>query len=124
MPIGYVAILLALVASMGGFIFGYDTGQISDVLVMDDFKRRFATCTVPGDVGSCKFTTVRSGLIVSLLSVGTLVGALAGAPLVYLRCFHVLLLNCEYRIALPICLDGDTLWLWNVYYLLLALPSR
>ncbi|KAF8225461.1 hypothetical protein L208DRAFT_1425435 [Tricholoma matsutake] len=79
-PIGYVAILLALVASMGGFIFGYDTGQISDVLVMDDFKRRFATCTVPGDVGSCKFTTVRSGLIVSLLSVGTLVGALAGAP--------------------------------------------
>jgi hypothetical protein len=68
---------------MGGFIFGYDTGQISDILVMDDFKRRFATCAVPGVLTTCKFSTVRSGLIVSLLSVGTLVGALAGAPFVF-----------------------------------------
>jgi MFS transporter, SP family, sugar:H+ symporter len=44
-PIGYIAIMLALVASMGGFIFGYDTGQISDILLMDDFLTRFATCS-------------------------------------------------------------------------------
>jgi MFS transporter, SP family, sugar:H+ symporter len=72
--------MLALVASMGGFIFGYDTGQISDMLIMDDFKLRFATCTTPGDASSCQFSTVRSGLIVALLSIGTLFGALMGAP--------------------------------------------
>ncbi|KAF9484553.1 general substrate transporter [Pholiota conissans] len=79
MPIGGTAIMLALVASMGGFIFGYDTGQISDILIMNDFKLRFATCTNPSDVSTCAFSTVRAGLIVSLLSIGTLAGALMGA---------------------------------------------
>lgn len=79
MPIGGVAIMLALVASMGGFIFGYDTGQISDILIMEDFKLRFATCSNLSDASTCSFSTVRAGLIVSLLSIGTLFGALAGA---------------------------------------------
>jgi SP family sugar:H+ symporter-like MFS transporter len=69
---------------MGGFIFGYDTGQISDILLMDDFKLRFANNCGTGsgitDAGSCVFSDVRSGLIVSLLSIGTLLGALMGAP--------------------------------------------
>ena len=72
--------MLAIVASMGGFIFGYDTGQISDMLLMDDFLLRFAQCGTPGDVSTCHFSNVRSGLIVGLLSIGTLVGALLGAP--------------------------------------------
>ena len=80
LPVGFTAIMLALLASMGGFIFGYDTGQISDILLMRDFKLRFAHCTTPGDVNSCSFTNVRSGLIVALLSIGTLIGALIGAP--------------------------------------------
>lgn len=80
MPIGAVAIILALVTSMGGFMFGYDTTQISEILVMDDFKLRFATCSNPTDPNTCEFTTVRAGLIVSLLSIGTLAGALLGAP--------------------------------------------
>ncbi|KAH9884210.1 general substrate transporter [Cubamyces lactineus] len=80
LPIGWISIMLAVLASMGGFIFGYDTGQISDILLMPDFLLRFATCQTPGDAGSCSFSTVREGLIVSLLSIGTLVGALIGAP--------------------------------------------
>ncbi|KII90366.1 hypothetical protein PLICRDRAFT_52109 [Plicaturopsis crispa FD-325 SS-3] len=79
-PIGWTAIMLALVASMGGFIFGYDTGQISDILLMDDFLQRFATCSSPDDASQCSFSVVREGLIVSLLSIGTLAGALIGAP--------------------------------------------
>jgi hypothetical protein len=46
---------------------------------MDDFKLRFATCTVPGDAASCTFSNVRSGLIVGMLSIGTLFGSLIGA---------------------------------------------
>lgn len=57
----------------------YDTGQIADFLVMDDFKLRFAQCGVPGDVATCAFSTVRSGLIVAMLSIGTLIGSLIGA---------------------------------------------
>ncbi|KAF8905375.1 general substrate transporter [Mucidula mucida] len=79
-PIGVVAIMLATVASMGGFIFGYDTGQISDILLMDDFLTRFGQCTVEGDASTCHFSNVRSGLIVAMLSIGTLIGALCGAP--------------------------------------------
>ncbi|KAI0667534.1 general substrate transporter [Trametes maxima] len=80
LPIGWMAIMLAVLASMGGFIFGYDTGQISDILLMEDFKLRFAQCGTPGVVDTCKFSTVREGLIVALLSIGTLIGALFGAP--------------------------------------------
>ncbi|EGN97272.1 hypothetical protein SERLA73DRAFT_183939 [Serpula lacrymans var. lacrymans S7.3] len=80
LPIGAVAIMLALLASMGGFIFGYDTGQISDIVLMPDFLVRFGSCGTPGVASTCSFSDVREGLIVALLSIGTLVGALAGAP--------------------------------------------
>ena len=79
-PVGGTAIMLALVASIGGFIFGYDTGQISDIIVLDDFRQRFAGCSDRSDPATCHWPVVRSGLIVALLSVGTLIGALLGAP--------------------------------------------
>ncbi|PSR84219.1 hypothetical protein PHLCEN_2v5507 [Hermanssonia centrifuga] len=47
---------------------------------MPDFVQRFAQCTNQADVSTCHFSNVRAGLIVSLLSIGTLVGALMGAP--------------------------------------------
>ena len=49
---------------------------------MEDFLLRFADCSDPTDPTSCSFTIVREGLIVALLSIGTLVGALLGARFV------------------------------------------
>jgi len=66
--------------SQGGFIFGYDTGQISGFLGMKDFIRRFGE-QERHHPGVYYFSNVRSGLIVSMLSIGTLIGALVGAPI-------------------------------------------
>lgn len=60
-------ILMAVLVSMGGFIFGYDTGQISGFLEMEDFLKRFADTTDP-ETGKLAFTNGRSGTIVALVS--------------------------------------------------------
>ena len=51
---------MGTLVSMGGLIFGYDTGQISGFLDMNEFLNEF------GQNG--KFTNVRSGLIVGMVS--------------------------------------------------------
>lgn len=55
-----IAVMLGAVASIGGFIFGYESGQISGFLAMSDFVGRF------GDNG--KFSAVRQGTIVGMLA--------------------------------------------------------
>ncbi|XP_014562412.1 hypothetical protein COCVIDRAFT_84374 [Bipolaris victoriae FI3] len=69
---------MGVLVSMGGFVFGYDTGQISGFLEMVDFRRRFGQRHRNGEL---YFSNVRSGLIVALLSIGTLFGALIAAPI-------------------------------------------
>jgi MFS transporter, SP family, sugar:H+ symporter len=80
-----LAILLGSIASIGGFMFGYESGQISGMslhsrvtrsqsltilgfLQMADFLDRF------GENG--KFSAARQGTIVGLLCIGTLLGCL------------------------------------------------
>lgn len=66
-PVPFVTwrtLALGAFISIGGIIFGYDTGQISGFLEMHDFKKRYGQ--LQGD-GSYKFNNVRSGLIVSLV---------------------------------------------------------
>ncbi|KAL2801541.1 general substrate transporter [Aspergillus granulosus] len=70
--------VMGIFVSMGGFLFGYDTGQISGFLEMDNFLRRYGQLDSDG---TYYFSNVRSGLIVALLSIGTLIGALVAAPI-------------------------------------------
>jgi SP family sugar:H+ symporter-like MFS transporter len=71
-PVGY----FVAHEELPGFLFGYDTGQISSMLLFEDFLRRFGEQQPDG---SYAFDTTTQSLIVSMMSIGTLVGALAGA---------------------------------------------
>ncbi|PWN19964.1 putative HXT5-hexose transporter [Microstroma glucosiphilum] len=79
-PIGVTSIVIAGLASMGGFLFGYDTGQIACMIIMPDFQRRFATGPIGSD-GLPAWNSWIEGLITSFLSIGTAIGVLCGAPL-------------------------------------------
>lgn len=76
---GFFTYYVASLASMGGFLFGWDTGQISDLLVMEDFKNRFAQSRQPD--GSMKWNEWIQGLVVGMFSIGAIAGAIVGAPL-------------------------------------------
>jgi hypothetical protein len=54
---------MAVLVSFGGLCFGYDTGQISGFLEMQDFLQNFADQRNPLGFGN-----VRSGLIVGMVS--------------------------------------------------------
>jgi len=62
--------IMGIFVSMGGFTFGYDTGQISGFLEMDNFLHRYGEQHADG---TYYFSNVRSGLIVGLVSVSFLI---------------------------------------------------
>lgn len=69
----FMAVWLGLVASIGGFMFGYVSGQISGFFAMDDYARRF------GDLqsdGSYTFSPAKQGSITGFLCIGCLFGSL------------------------------------------------
>ncbi|KAF8161635.1 general substrate transporter [Crassisporium funariophilum] len=61
----YYALLCAFFASIGGLEFGYDQGVIANVLVMDDFVRRWP------------ITPLQKGIMTAVLELGALIGALS-----------------------------------------------
>lgn len=80
--ITFIAVFLGLVASIGGFMFGYTSGQISGYFDMGDFQRRFGEYTEDpaqrdGNVEPYYFNVTRQGTIVSMLCAGALIGSLA-----------------------------------------------
>lgn len=73
-------LIMGVLVSMGGFTFGYDTGQISGFLEMPDLLAHFADTTNP-KTSALAFSNSRSGTIVALLSIGTLLGVLYAASI-------------------------------------------
>ncbi|KAM0431437.1 hypothetical protein ACHAPT_005414 [Fusarium lateritium] len=76
--ITFLACFLGLVASIGGFKFGYVSGQISGFFMMNDYSHRFGELQ---NDGTYNFSAVRQGTIVGLLSAGCLVGSLISGSL-------------------------------------------
>ncbi|OQV08498.1 hypothetical protein CLAIMM_12761 [Cladophialophora immunda] len=70
--------LLATVAYMGSFLFGYDVGVMGSVLAFDSFKEDFGLPTNSSGFASAKAAEISSN-VVSLLIAGCFFGALVAA---------------------------------------------
>lgn len=99
---------MAIIVSIGGMIFGYDTGQISGFLEMDNFLSRFGN--EPGNPAA--FSNVRSGTIVGLLSIGTLIGALCSAPIadIFGRRVCIVVWNIVFCIGVIVQITTENKW--------------
>ncbi|KAI0430029.1 general substrate transporter [Xylaria sp. FL1042] len=75
-----IACFMGIVASIGGFMFGYVSGQISGYFNMDDYARRFGEASATGDANA-SFSAARQGTITGLLPAGCLIGALISGKL-------------------------------------------
>jgi len=79
----WAGIMMTAFAAFGGILFGYDTGTISGIIAMNDWLCTFGFTVVNPAPGAapCAITTSDKALVVSILSVGTVFGALASAPI-------------------------------------------
>ncbi|PWY99126.1 putative monosaccharide transporter [Testicularia cyperi] len=84
------AVMVAAASAFGGVLYGYDTGTISGLLVMENFRETFGQywdVNIPSNTNTANPTpgwdlsTGNQSLVVSILSAGTFCGALSGAPL-------------------------------------------
>jgi len=100
---------MVFVVSLGGMIFGYDTGQISGFLEMKDFLNRFGDEGAPGNRS---FSNGRSGTIVGLLSIGTLLGAIIGAPIAdaFGRRISIVFWNIVFIVGVIIQITTSNVW--------------
>jgi sugar porter (SP) family MFS transporter len=79
-PITLKVILICAYATFGGILFGYDSGYINGVLAMNEFKKDFGHLGWPSSnpeaYNGYLYDSWQKSIITSILSAGTLVGAL------------------------------------------------
>ncbi|KAL1940362.1 hypothetical protein VTO73DRAFT_8934 [Trametes versicolor] len=71
---------MVVFASLGGTLQGYDTGTINGILQMHDWLQTFGDPVTGSTQSQFSITTAMESLVVSILSAGTLLGALSGGP--------------------------------------------
>jgi SP family sugar:H+ symporter-like MFS transporter len=78
-------VFMAILVAMGGFIFGYDTGQISGFLEMPVFLERFGEHVAVSKEAPTgyAFSNVRSGLIVAMVSLTAQLGLMRKMLTIY-----------------------------------------
>ncbi|KAI0846509.1 general substrate transporter [Daldinia vernicosa] len=105
----FIAVFLGVVASIGGFMFGYVSGQISGFFNMEDFARRFGQRTESGEY---IFDAARQGTIVGLLPVGCLIGALIAGQLADIlgRRLAISLAALWSCVGIVIEISSETVW--------------
>ncbi|KAI7478306.1 general substrate transporter [Hortaea werneckii] len=84
-PVSFKAYMMCAFAAFAGVLFGYDSGYISSVLGMEEFKHVYGhpqTLVVDGvEQQVITYSTWEKSLIVSILSAGTFFGALLSGAL-------------------------------------------
>ena len=73
------AVVIGLFVAFGGLLFGYDTGTISGIIAMPFWVRGFGNGYRNAE-GELAINPNDESLIVSILSLGTFLGALSAAP--------------------------------------------
>lgn len=105
----WLVTILSVFAAMGGFMYGFDTGTISGYISMDEFLLHFGQVH---EDGTYYLSNVRSGLIVSMVSIGACIGGifLSGTADMYGRKFALFLAAGLYVIGYLIQITAMTAW--------------
>ncbi|KAK5960399.1 Hxt14p PWA37_002478 [Arxiozyma heterogenica] len=106
-----IPILLCLIISFGGFIFGWDVGTIGGIINMKSFKNHFGTIYNTESM-EIDFPDILTGLIISIFNIG---GALGGIFLAKLgdyigRKLGITLATTIYMLGIFIQIINDQVW--------------